>query len=178
VPALIASCALVWAHWQHHRLVIAPRTVPFVIWDLTGHPLAAAISKMLLRSWNPISLELVRSGTMAIVLGTVFAGEIKKASLKVGLLLLITNALTSIALILFYFSYQWLGIVHTMLLFSLQPVLVYIASLVLLREKFQPKKLIAFCIVLACIIVAQTMTARPRDFLSAPLHVVVTYLGL
>ncbi len=160
VPALIASGALIWAHWQHHRLVIAPRTVPFVVWGLTGHPLAAAISKILLQTWNPISLELVRSGAMAIVLGFTFSGEIKKTSSKAGLLLLITNALTSIGVILFYFSYQRLGIVHTMLLFSLQPVLVYTASLALLKEKLQPKKLIAFCIVLICIVVSQAMTAR------------------
>ena len=162
VPAMVASCALVWAHWQHHRLVIARGTVPFVVWTVTGHPLAASVSKLLLRAWNPIVLELMRSGAMAVVLGFIFSHEIKKASLRTDLLLVITNILTTLAFILFYFSYQRLGIVHTTLLFSLQPILVYIASLVLLKEKLQPKKLVAFCIVLICIIVAQTMTAKPR----------------
>ncbi len=162
VPAMVASCALVWAHWQHHRLVMARRTVPLVVWTVTGHPLAAAVSKLLLRAWNPIVLELMRSGAMAIVLGLIFSQEIKKASLKTGFLLVITNILTTLAFILFYFSYQRLGIVHTMLLLSLQPILVYIASLVLLKEKLQPKKLVAFCIVLICIIVAHAMTAKPR----------------
>jgi len=164
VPALVASCALVWAHWQHHRLVIARHTMHFVVWTVTGHPLAASVSKLLLRAWNPIVLELMRSGVMAVVLGLIFSHELKRASLKTGLLLVITNILTTLAFILFYFSYQRLGIVHTMLLFSLQPILVYIASLALLKEKLQPKKLIAFCIVLICIMAAQTMTAKSRGF--------------
>jgi len=69
--------------------------------------------------------------------------------------LIITNLLTTIAWILYYFSYQISGIIYTVLIFSLQPLLVYAASLIFLKEKFHWKKFAAFMITLAAIIISQ-----------------------
>jgi drug/metabolite transporter (DMT)-like permease len=154
-PALLAFSAIIWSHWEHNHFKIAKRTLPFLIWVLAIAPFGAAISKTLLAAWNPISLELVRSGAVALILGSLFWRQIKSVSSRAFLLLLITNLFTSIAWILFYFGYQRLGVVHTTLLFFLQPMLVYLSSLVFLREPFHRKKFIAFLIVLAAIVTVQ-----------------------
>jgi drug/metabolite transporter (DMT)-like permease len=69
--------------------------------------------------------------------------------------LLLTNILTSIAWVLYYYSYQVSGIIYTVLIFSLQPLLVYLAGLIFFKEKFNYKKFISFAIILIAIIIAQ-----------------------
>lgn len=155
IPALIASIAVIWSHWEHHHFKIAKHTLPFVGWSLFVAPIGASISKALLGSWDPISLELARSGAIALVLGPLFAKYAKKISFKAFSLLLATNILTSVAWILFYFSYQRSGIIYTILIFSLHPLLVYLASIFILREPVHWKKIVAFFIVLLSIGIAQ-----------------------
>lgn len=155
IPALVASLAIIWSHWEHHHFKIAKKTLPFLLWALAMAPIGAALSKVILTTWNPISLELVRSGAMALILGALFYKQIERVTSKVFYYLVATNILTSIAWIMFYFSYQRLGIIYTVLIFSVQPLLVYFASVFLLKEKVQPKKAIAFAIVLISIVSAQ-----------------------
>jgi len=154
-PAMIASCAVIWSHWEHHHFKMAKHTLPFLAWSFITAPVGASISKMLLASWSPISLELVRSGAVALILGPLFSQYTRKISFRAFSLLLATNILTSIAWILFYFSYQRSGIIYTLLIFSLQPLLVYLAAFFFLGEPFQAKKALAFVLVLASIAAAQ-----------------------
>lgn len=155
ISALVASLAIIWSHWQKDHFQIAKYTVPFLFCVIIFSPLRAIISKELLNIWNPISLELVRSGAIALILGPLFFRYYQKISIKVFSLLILTNILTSIAWILYYFSYQISGIIYTVLLFSLQPLLVYFASVFFLKEPFHRKKIVAFFIILISIIVAQ-----------------------
>lgn len=155
IPALIASFAVIWSHWENHHFKIAKHTLPFLIWSLSIAPVGASILKVLLEVWNPISLELVRTGVIALILGPLFIKHTKKVHLKAFFLLLVTNILTSIAWILFYFSYQRSGIVYTILVFSLQPLLVYFSSALFLKEPLCWKKSITFAIVLLSIGVVQ-----------------------
>jgi len=155
IPAILASFAIIWSHWERHHFKIAKHTLPFVIWSLCVAAIGPPISKILLETWNPISLELVRSFGTAVLLGPLFFQDAQKIPSKGFLLLLGTNILTSIAWILFNFSYQRLGIIYTILIFSLQPLLVYIASVLILKERFAWKKAVAFVIVLVSIGMAQ-----------------------
>src|SRR3989344_655815 len=84
-----------------------------------------------------------------------FQKQIKTISTSALWLLALTNVLTSVAWILFYFSYQRSGIIYTMLLFSIQPLLVYFVAIFILKEKIDRKKLIAFVVVLISIAIAQ-----------------------
>ncbi|MBI2625601.1 EamA family transporter, partial [Candidatus Parcubacteria bacterium] len=117
----------------------------------------AAISKELVRVWNPISLELVRSAATAAIFWWIFSAARQQLSHKALWFLIATNVLSAVAWILFLFSYQRSGIVYTVLLFSLQPLLVYAAALLVLKERFQPKKFVAFLVVLGSIAAAQFM---------------------
>ncbi len=155
LPALIASGAIIWSHWEHHHFKIRRNTMPFLLWSLAAAPIGASISKVLLSAWNPISLEFVRSGALAVLFGAIFHRQRKSVPLQTLPLFILTNVLSAVAWILFYFSYQRSGIIYTILLFSLQPLLVYFASLIFLKEPLQPKKITAFLIVLASIVVAQ-----------------------
>jgi len=155
--ALIASFSIIWSHWEKHHFVIAKRTFPFLMWTILMAPFTGIIMRVLLEVWNPISLQLISDGAIALILGPLFFKYAKKISKKGILLLLLTNLLTSIAWILYYFSFQISGIVFTVLIFSLQPLLVYLASFIFLKEKHHWKKTLAFVIVLASITLAQIL---------------------
>ncbi len=157
IPALIALLAVVWSHWEHHHFQIARRSALFLLWSFSVAPVGVILSKTLLATWNPISLELVRSGVIACLLTPFLYRGYRGAEGSAGGLLLITNILTSVASLLIYFGYQRLGIVYTTLLFSIQPLLVYFASVWFLREHWQWKKGIAFFIVVGSITFAQLL---------------------
>ena len=157
VPALVATMAVVWSHWERHHFAIARSTLPFFIWSLSIAPVSAAIAKILLQTWNPISLHLVIGGVLAVLFIFAFQKHIMAASPQAIRYLIVTNILTTTAWILFYFGYQQLGIVHTLLLFSLQPFLVYLASIFILKERPSWKRTIAFAVVLVSIGIAEWM---------------------
>lgn len=153
--ALVSAFAIVWSHWEKHHFHLAKRTWPFLIWTLAISPFGGLISKKLLEIWNPISLQLVISAVEAIVFFSIFRKSLAKTPGKAIPFLIATNLLTSIAWILYFFSYKSQGIVFTVLVFSIQPLLTYFASLFLLKEKPHWKKITAFIIVLASIAISQ-----------------------
>lgn len=155
--ALIASASIIWSHWENHHFNVAKKTFPFLLWTIIIAPFAGIISKILLEIWNPISLELIRNGIIAIIFIPLFFKNIKLVPKKAIPFFLLTNLLTTIAWILYFFSYQIMGIVQTILIFSLQPFLVYLSSVFFLKEKFHWKKFTAFIIILVAIILSQTM---------------------
>jgi len=155
--ALIATTSVIWSHWENGHFKIKKKTFLFLLWTILITPFAGIISKILLEIWNPISLGLIRNGIIAIIFIPLFFKNIKSLSQKTIPFLLLTNLLTTIAWILYFFSYQILGIIQTVLIFSLQPLLVYFTSVFLLKEKFQWKKSIAFVIILSAIIISQLM---------------------
>src|SRR3989338_3891203 len=97
VPALIAAIAVIWSYWERHHFAIARRTLPFLLWALAAGPAQAAVLKILLASWNPISLELVRSAITAAVFGMLFRQSMRPVSLHAFRFLLATNVLSAVA---------------------------------------------------------------------------------
>lgn len=153
--AILASLAILWSHWERKHFRIKKDTLIFLVWVLIGAPLGTPIAKELLRVWHPISLLLVRDGIAALIFGLVYFRYEKKIELKPALLLIFINALSTAAFIFLWMGYQKIGVVYTVLVFSLQPLLVYISSVILLKEKFQLKKALAFLVILISIGIAQ-----------------------
>ena len=158
IPALVASVAVVWSHWERYHIKIARDTLPYICWSLVIAPVSAAISKELLTVWNPIALEMVRTGALAAMFLFIFRDAITKIPVHALRLLIVTNMFTTVAWVLFYFSYQRLGIVHTLLLFSLQPFLVYMSSIFILKERPSWKRTVGFAVVLVSIGIAELLS--------------------
>jgi len=155
VLALTASLAIVWSHWENHHFKIARLTAPYFIWIIAAGPINAAIAKKLLIDWNPIALEMFKNGGLALVFGLFFIKQVSRIPKRGWLFLVATNLLSAVAYILYYYSYKLSGIVYTSLIFALQPLLVYFASLFFLKEPFHRKKGVAFIVVLISIVIAQ-----------------------
>ncbi len=155
--AIVAALSLVWSHWERHHFHLAKRTWPFLIWTLAISPFGGIISKKLLEVWNPISLQLVMHGVLAVLFVGIYHKSIFMTPKRAIPYLLLTNVLTTIAWILYFFSFQVSGIVFTVLVFSIQPLLVYFNSIFFLKEKAHWKKTLAFIIILVSIALAQVL---------------------
>lgn len=155
--AVLSSAAIIWSHWDHHHFEIKKNTLAFLLWFLFVVPFGAVLSKIILGFWNPIVLALFQDGLVALILGWLYLKESFKVSRGAILFLLLTNIFSSAGWILYYTSVQKSGIIYTGLLFSLQPLLTYFASVVFLKEGLDRKKVLAFLIVLAAVGVAQIL---------------------
>lgn len=155
--AIASSAAIVWSHWNHHHFEIKKDTLSFLVWFLFVVPLGAVLSKIILGAWNPIVLALFQDGTVALILGWLYLKESLKISRRAVLFILLTNLFSSAGWILYYFSVQESGIIYTGLLFSIQPLLTYFASVVFLDEGLDRKKVLAFFVVLIAVIAAQIL---------------------
>ena len=158
IPAFIATAAATWAHLdKKNRLAIRPKTALFIGFMVLAVPALAAMNKIILQTWNPILLELVRDSSLALVFWLFVSRGIRHVSARAWAFLLLTNIYSSAAWIIYYYSYQHFGVAYTILLFAIQPILVYIFSMLFLREPYMPRKIIAFFIILASIIAAQVL---------------------
>ena len=155
ILALISVGVLAAAHYKNGRLFVSKKEAAYAIWTLAIFPFGAVISKQLLFTWSPISLEFVRGGLVTAVMLFFYARYLKSVDLKTMMLLITTNAVSAIGWIYYFFSYQQSGVVFTILVISLQPLLVYFASVFLLKEKLEMKKFMAFCIIVLSIIVVE-----------------------
>lgn len=153
--ALIASLVLLWSHWDGKHFKMLGATKLLMAWLLLVAPFSRILAKELLEVWNPISLEVLRNVILGLFFGIFYIRNIKNVkSSSLGLFFL-TNVLTSVAWILYFYSYQRFGIVYTVLVFSLQPLLVYLSSIIFFKEPLHQKKIIAFFVILASIALAQ-----------------------
>ena len=153
--AIIAAGSIAWSHFENKGFKISQPTIILLLWNLVASPFRGIISKTLLETMNPIVMQLIIDASVSIILLIFLAKEVKKTPKKALPYLIITNILTSIAWVLYFYSYQVSGIIYTVLVFSLQPILVYLVSLIFFKEKFEIKKFVSFMIILASIIVAQ-----------------------
>lgn len=156
--SILASISMLWSHLDHGKFEIKKKTLPFLAWSLFIPPFAASISKILLISWNPIALEVVRSGMVMLVLNPLFFNSAKSAknlNLFSFSTIVLANILSTAAWILFYFSAKMSGFIYTGLIFSLQPMLTYFGSIILLKEPLNWKKTVAFAIIIAAIALSE-----------------------
>ena len=157
ILSIIAAAALVWSHYERHHLAISKKTLPYFLFAILLSPFAGIINKVLLESLNPITLQLIRDCLIALCFIPIFFKNIKSVPKKAIIFLILLNAFTTVAWILYFFSYKYNGIILTVLIFSIQPLLVYLASIIFLKEKIHWKKLAAFVIILIAITLSQVM---------------------
>lgn len=155
--ALVASAAVIWSHWDKGHALVRKGTKPYLWWILTIGPLEAAAFKEIFTAWDPIALQFFRELIIVPILGFAYAETLRRVSPRSFITIFFTGGIFTLGSILFFISYERLGIIHTTLIFTIQPLLIYIGALLLLKEPFHRKKFIAFLIVLASIAAAQVI---------------------
>ena len=112
--ALVAAGAVFWSHWEHHRVAIARRTLAFVVWAAVAAPIEARHLQR--HYWHIGTLLLfgtVRSGVIASRDLSLFSKHAHRLPAQAIRLSFLPAALFAIAVTLYFYSFQRLGIVTT-----------------------------------------------------------------
>ena len=151
VAAAVAGLALAWAHVHRRHLKLDRH-----LWAILGfsllYGLEAVIIKQLLAVYSPLTLYLIRAAMTAVFLWVVEKGKIMRITRRQIPHFLVIAASAIGASTSVYMSYKTVGIGLTMGILLLSPVLVYLASVVYLKEKLQWKNLVASGVIMGAII--------------------------
>tara|TARA_Y100000034_G_scaffold91319_1_gene110142 strand:- start:177 stop:1019 length:843 start_codon:yes stop_codon:yes gene_type:complete len=156
IPAVIASIALILSHVKKHHIKFH-KTGLMVLGATLLFAFENVIVKYLLVTYNAFSLYFIRSFLIMLVLVIYFKPNLKKLNGKKYFHLTVTQVLIIVQLVLTYYSFQRFGVVYTMLIMTLMPILLYIYALVWLKEKLEWKKAVAGVVILVCVVVAQVL---------------------
>lgn len=151
VAAVLASVVLCWAHSYHKHLKFSRPMLAILGFSLI-YGLEAVVIKQLLVVYSPLALYLVRAIVIVLFLWILERGKIKKINLQQIPYFLIIAISAIIASIFVYMSYSSVGIGFTMAILLLSPILVYLASVIYLKEQLKWKSLVASLIILGIII--------------------------
>jgi drug/metabolite transporter (DMT)-like permease len=154
ILAIIASLSVIISRF--HR-----KNFHFNIYSLAlvGYAILFAFEalfiKVILNVCNPFALYPLRVLFVMTILAFIFKSSFKGLNHKNWISLFAVGFIANAYHLLLYFSYDRYGVSVTALFTVLEPILVYIASLFLFKEKFNWRNVIAAAIVLACVIYAQ-----------------------
>lgn len=151
VAAAVAGAVLAWAHLNHRHLKLN-RPLLAILGFSVLYAIEVVILKKLLTVYSPLSLYIIRAAMTALFLWIINKGKITKINIKEVpyFILLALGAIVTSWLV--YTSYHGVGIGMTMAVLLLSPILVYLLSIIYLKEKLKPKDLIASIVIVGVII--------------------------
>jgi drug/metabolite transporter (DMT)-like permease len=153
IPAVVASLALIFSHFEKEHLkfdLYSKQLILAVI--LMGAE--AVLNKKLLDFIEPSLLYLLRTGFIFIAFAMFFKPNLKLMANKHIGFIAISGILGVVYMVTRFYGFQEYGVIFTTLILILSPILVYLASAVVLHEKIKTKNIIATIVILACIIYA------------------------
>ncbi|MFA5967427.1 MAG: EamA family transporter [Patescibacteria group bacterium] len=151
LAAAVAGLALAWSHLDRQHLKLS-RPLLAILGFALLHGLEAVIIKELLMVYSPLALYLVRCITTALFLWVIEKGKIKKITLQQVPFFLLIAVGALVTSVLIYTSYHGIGISMTMAVLLLSPILVYLLSVLYLREKLQWKNIVSSVVIIGAII--------------------------
>lgn len=155
--AILASLTLIWSHIEKRHLTLNKYLLPILLYSVVVSPVGTVVTKQLLTVYSPFAFEFIKSGLVFLVLLFFMRTSFKALNRENVGYLVATNILTTICWILVFYSYTWIGVVRTVLILTLYPMLVYIFARIFLKEKLYWKNIVATIIILICVVYAQTI---------------------
>jgi drug/metabolite transporter (DMT)-like permease len=151
VLGALATAGIFSSHIHNRKITLHKRLIPLALFLVFLSPWNASLTRLLLNSWSPIALDIVRS-LAVVVLFLPFLYRHRNFRWKeIALPLVVSAAASSAAWILVYYSYLASGVVETLLLLLVQPILVYGMSSFLLGERITRRQGIGFAIAITAI---------------------------
>lgn len=151
VAATIAGILLAWSHIKEHHLRLSRPLLAILGFSLLVG-LEAVVIKQLLLAYSPVALYLIRAIVTVLFLWIIEKGKIPMISVKQAVYFLAIAVGAVITASLIYFSYQLQGISSTVFVLILSPVLVYILSIIILKERLKWKNIVTSLVIVALVI--------------------------
>ncbi|MBW3014037.1 DMT family transporter [Candidatus Woesearchaeota archaeon] len=156
IPALISGAALILSHIKRHHVDFS-RGAHLILLSVVVAAFEAIFIRYLLDFYNPFSLYFVRIGIAAILMWLYAKPHVGKVKSKSWLYIIILSVFVLIQFIFTYWSYAVNGLVYTMLILNLLPVMIFAYAWTLGKERFEWKKFLAAIVILGCVIAVQIL---------------------
>jgi drug/metabolite transporter (DMT)-like permease len=158
LPAIFAGLILVWANFKKHHLAF-DQMEKFLLFAVFLMAIDTIIIKEILSlySISAESLYFLRSSLVAIpMIAVVFLFKVPiKINLKNLLWIVLSAVLATGQFVFFYRAYLAIGVTQTILISLLAPVIVFLLSTYILKEKIAWKLWLALILIIMCIALVQ-----------------------
>lgn len=151
VAAFIAGAMLSWSHIKKHHIKIGKPLLAILGFSVLAG-LEAVVIKQLLMVYSPSALYLVRALMIALFLWILARGKIAPITIKQAPYFILLAISATFICSLIYYAYHSIGINLTELILLSSPVLIYILSSVILKEKLHWKNLVTSAVVISLIV--------------------------
>lgn len=151
--ALVASITILWARTEKHHLT----------WDRAAYNMLLAVILMaleniiireLLRVYSPVALYGIRTLIIGLFFAAYFRPRYRQVSNRHWKLLALSGLVGVTLMIARFYAFDKLGIVYTILLSVLAPVIAFYASWGILHERIRARVVAASLVIMACVVVA------------------------
>ncbi|MCK4670058.1 MAG: DMT family transporter [Nanoarchaeota archaeon] len=156
IPALISGAVLILSHIKKHHLRFSSGA-HLILGSVFLISFEAIIIRYLLQFYSPFSLYLVRVGIAGILTWLYVRPHVGKIKPITWIYFIFTCIFVLIQFLFTYWSYAVNGLVYTMLILNLLPVLVFAYAWTLGHEKFEWKKFVAAIVILGCVVAVQIL---------------------
>ena len=151
IAAAISSIVLVWSHWHKHKLTLTRGLMAIVGFSVIYGIETSAI-KTLLTVYEPLALYSIRSVFVLVTLSLVAWPNFKIIKPHHFAVFGVLGALAVASVVATYTAFQLRGLSETIFIFTLSPILIYVLSVIFLREKWRVKNIIASVIIAGLVV--------------------------
>lgn len=154
--AIIAAVALIVAHIRRDHIYF-DKYARYLLWAILLMSVEFLFIKILLVVYSPVALYMIRTLTIAITFWIFLRPNLSTVNFKKMATIAGVAALAVIQMVLIYTAIETKGLVYTTLFLILSPILVYIFSILLLKEKMKPRMAVCIIVIIFCIAFAAVL---------------------
>jgi drug/metabolite transporter (DMT)-like permease len=154
--AIVASVALLFAKGEkeHFFLNQSSYNTFLAVVLLSAESI---VIRELLYSYTPVALYAVRTVVLAVFFMLYYRPRSSQLSIRHWWMIAGSALLGVILMLTRYYAFAETGIIYTMLILVISPMIVYFASWEMLHEKIRPRILIAAVVILTCVTLATAL---------------------
>jgi drug/metabolite transporter (DMT)-like permease len=153
VASIVASLALIFAHFKRRHISFSKNHLR-VLFCVVLMSLEVIFNKLVLGFTSPVFLYFIRCFILFFMFLAIYKPKFSQVKSR-GWFLLFINGLFAVGQMIFkFYGFQKIGIMTTNLIMTFSPVLVYISSVLIFKERLQKRLILAGTIILICIVYA------------------------
>ncbi len=154
----LSVAALFWAHIKRHHLVF--KRSSRLLFGVVGlMAVEVVLLRQLLDVFSPAVLYVFRTGFVALIIFSFFRPRLNRA-IKHWPVILGATILFVVFRLIQYTAFVNQGVVYSTGVLVLSPFLVLVADNLILKEKIQPRQLLAIFVIVASIVYATVSSGR------------------
>ena len=154
--AIVAAAALIIAHIKRHHIMF-DKYAKYLLLAVVLMAVEMIFIKILLSVYSPVALYAIRTLFVAVAMWGILRPSFITITFRKSLIIIGTAVLAVIQMVLFYYAVNNEGLIFTTMILILTPVLIYLYSIFISKEKLTFRTGLSFVIIIFCILFASIM---------------------